>query len=353
MEVEGLGARCGLASCRTLDYLPYTCPSCSLQFCQHHRLPKSHACRASRPTVVPTCPVCSAPVPVPHGLSVDGAIARHIDAGCPKRERNNPRCALPSCNVRDPAATACVACRRVFCLAHCLEVNHDCEAVKTRTNSAKNGVFGGGKGVVAVPKRKANRPTTASNPSNKNKSASKTGGVGRGDTRPGALGSETARGGAGVCRVDFLNAASAPVGDAKIEAEDRFQVGVLFPAGSGIAGRHVWLSVKHSPGKVVDSLHKLVPELTAAPSGQRYAVFAVRRDLSGVNLLPYVTPLRELKHVVSPGDMLVLQVGDESLDGGWLAALSAQRSSKLASPFGRMSVRGSGGLRGASRCAVS
>ncbi|GAA5971373.1 hypothetical protein JCM8115_003481 [Rhodotorula mucilaginosa] len=35
---------CALASCRTLDFLPLTCPHCSSTFCRQHANPDAHAC---------------------------------------------------------------------------------------------------------------------------------------------------------------------------------------------------------------------------------------------------------------------------------------------------------------------
>ncbi|GAA5865667.1 hypothetical protein JCM3774_004957 [Rhodotorula dairenensis] len=35
---------CALVSCRTLDFLPLTCPHCASTFCRHHASPSAHAC---------------------------------------------------------------------------------------------------------------------------------------------------------------------------------------------------------------------------------------------------------------------------------------------------------------------
>lgn len=316
MEVEGLGARCALASCSRLDYLPVRCGGCGQMYCGEHQRPESHTCSSIRPKTVPTCPLCQSAVPFSVGMSADHAMSLHVDAGCPKRLRAYALCAHPSCSVRDPAATPCVACHRVFCVAHCVEINHDCTAPKPLAN----GVFGGGKGVLPSN----SRPKSSTEPSKPNAQPA------RKTKTPKNSPSAVPLIAAG--RTDFMNAASNAIGDTKIDTEDRVPVAVYFPAGTNLQARHMYFSTKNSPGKIVDILFKLVPGLPAPSNGQRYSVYAVKPDLSRVNLLPYITPLRELSSVVQPGDLLVLQVGDTGLDPSWFAALQPASPSRL-TPF--------------------
>lgn len=311
MEVEGLGARCALPECRRLDYLPFQCASCKRQFCESHHLPSAHACQSAPANTVPTCPICQSAVPVPSSMTPNDAMALHIDAGCPKRHRDNPQCSLPTCSVRDPAATNCVACHRVFCVAHCVEINHDCTSVKPKVK----GVFGSGKGVVPT---RTNAPAAASSSKTHAKPAKSV----RNDHLPG--------------RLDFLNTATSPIGDPKVDPEDRIALSVFFPAESQQQPRYMYFSVKNSAGKLVDVIQKFVPKLPSPPAGTRYSLYAVKSDLARVNLLPYITPLRDLGDILNSGDMIVLQVGDSGLDRKWLSALQSLSAPRfMATPLAR------------------
>lgn len=289
-------------------------------YCSEHQRPESHTCSSASLKTVPTCPLCQSAVPIPAGMSADHAMSLHIDAGCPKRLRAYALCAHPSCSVRDPAATPCVACRRVFCVAHCVEINHDCTAPKP----VVNGVFGGGKGVAssnsrphstAKPAKPTGQPAHRATTKTKNPSS----------TVPLIT----------AGRTDFMNAMSSPVGDPKIDSEDRVPVAVYFPAGTNLQPRYMYFSTKNSPGKIVDTLFKLIPGLPAPSNGQRYSLYAVKPDLARVNLLPYITPLQELSSFVQPGDLLVVQVGDAGLDPSWFVALQPAAPSHVPSFMSR------------------
>lgn len=321
MEVEGLGARCALSSCKKLDYLPLRCGGCRQLYCSEHQRPETHQCSSPNHNTVPTCPLCQAPVPILTGMTADDAMSLHIDAGCPKRLRAYPKCAHPSCSVRDPAATACVACHQIFCIAHCVEVNHDCRAEKP----VPNGVFGGGKGVPhpkprlnPTPKtNKSHQPILKLTSSTKNSSAAASSSV--------------------IGRTDFANTNTNPIGDPKIDSDDRIMLSVFFPADTKLQARHMYFNSKSSSGNIIDSLHRLCPTLPPPPDGQRYSLYAVKPNLARVNLLPYITPLRELSGIVQSGDSVILQVGDAGLNPAWLAAL--QPSSSRPSPFSSFSKR--------------
>lgn len=330
MEVEGLGARCALATCRRLDYLPIRCAQCTRPFCSDHYQPSDHSCTAAvsgahnghgrggggNATFVPTCPLCHAAVPVPAHGDADGAMSAHIDAGCPKRPRSNPVCMLATCDVRDPAATACVACRKIFCIAHCIEANHDCMAEKR----AVHGVFGDGKGVVAGAraqqaagaKKKNAKAVKAATPQAKAARAGGEGGVATDDAMrlPG--------------RMDVSNTAATALGASKVDEEDRIVLTIFFASGTHTQPHYVALNHRHSAGRILDTLHSLLPTFPSAPEGgARYQLYCVRSDLSSVNLMPYITPLRELPPVAQlrEGDFAVVVVGEGGLDPSWMAAL--------------------------------
>lgn len=298
MEVEGLGARCSLSTCRRLDYLPYRCSGCKKEFCEEHRSLAAHNCGAAASRTIPTCPLCGAAVPTTAGMTPDTAVSRHIDAGCPKRLRSNPPCSLPSCKVRDPAATPCVACRRVFCVAHCVEINHSCTAAR----QTPQGVFGGGRDNVATTKKPA-RPSV---PARKAE------------------------------RQSFVNASSASIGEKNVDPENRVVLAVHFPIGANLKPRYMHFSNKNSAGKIIDVIKKFVPQLPSPPDGTRYSLYAVKHDLTRVNLLPYITPLCNLGDIIQTGDSLAIQVGDAGLDPSVLESIQPKQAPQfLASPLGR------------------
>lgn len=304
MEVDGLGARCSLPTCRRLDYLPYRCSGCKKEFCDEHRVLSAHSCAAAASRIIPTCPLCGAAVPAAAGMTADTAVSRHIDAGCPKRLRSNPPCSLPSCKVRDPAATPCVACRRIFCVAHCVEINHNCSAAR----STPQGIFGGGlsnSNVVPknVPTKKTERHSA---------SAKKSG------------------------RQSFINTSSTSIGDKNVDVDNRVVLAVHFPPEANLNPRYMHFSDKNSAGKIIDVIRKFVPQLPSPPDGTRYSLYALKHDLTRVNLLPYITPLRELGGIIQAGDSLVIQIGDAGIDPSVLETFQPKQAPQfMASPLGR------------------
>merc|ERR1711879_534831 len=44
MELPHIGTHCQLKSCNRLDYLPFKCNHCSLNFCESHWKPDQHEC---------------------------------------------------------------------------------------------------------------------------------------------------------------------------------------------------------------------------------------------------------------------------------------------------------------------
>ncbi|PXF43370.1 AN1-type zinc finger protein 2A [Gracilariopsis chorda] len=289
MEVDGLGARCALPSCRTLDYLPFTCNSCSLKYCQAHAQPTDHACAKPSERDVPTCPLCSAPVPIPPGSTRDAAVSRHIDMGCPRRARANPRCMKLGCNTRDPVATTCPSCGNVFCLAHRIESQHDCTATRRTSN-----------------RQQKSSARSSSHTTKRSLSLRKR-------------------------RVQFVNTPSSPIGDSSIPPENQLTVAVFFPAATEIKPRFMVFSKRNTPGRIIDELKRQVKDLPQ-PQGDRYYLYGYKAGGNGVNLLPYITPIKDMPHLVQSGDCLILENGDSGLDQAWITALQklgkGQRASK-------------------------
>lgn len=122
--------------------------------------------------------------------------------------------------------------------------------------------------------------------------------------------------------------------------ENRFHVVVFFPPDTGLRPRHMYFSDRSSPGNIVDVVHRLVPQFERLAQGEgRYCVYGVKHDGSGVNLLPYITPVREL-HVLQRGDFLVLSKSEQGLEedcmpgfvggGGTVTATGGGRKFKAA-----------------------
>lgn len=347
MEVEGLGARCALPSCGHVDYLPYTCGSCNRQFCERHRFPSVHNCAAAaaQHQHVPTCPICQSAVPAGPDGDLDAAMSHHIDLGCPKRPRAFPECALSGCKVRDPAATRCRACGLVYCVAHCVEVNHNCHAsapaggstltANAANDSNSNNPFRKAFAANAAKQQKEqlkqqqqqqkkSNLTSSFFPSSSSSNSSSTNNRKNTNTNSSSSSSTTTNKNSKKIK-PFINTPATAVADASIkpsdDASDAVVLAVFVHAAADIAPRHMRFSSRTSPGRIVDMVRKQEPSIPSPPAGRRYSVYAVRRDLSRVNLLPYVTPLRDLAHTVRDGDLLVLHVGDTGLDQLYLDAL--------------------------------
>lgn len=318
MEVEGLGARCSLSSCRHLDYLPYKCVNCSRPFCEEHHVPKQHNCTSKHIKHVPTCPLCNAAVPAKAEQSLDEAMAIHIDDGCPKRSRNNPLCSLPSCNVRDPAATPCVACKKIFCVSHCVEITHQCN--------------------VPLPSTSKLQAFRIQNTDVKTKTKTKTNAS---FFKIGPSSSSTVS-------TNFLNLKSNPIKDSliskSIEEQEIIDLSVYFNIQTSlIKPRYMTFTTRNSAGRIIDMIHKHVAELPKLQQKQqRYSLYAIRSDMSRVNLLPYVTPLRDLGDIILDGDSLILQLGSEGIDRSVLDTVgkSIIANNKIGTGFSRGGVKG-------------
>ena len=120
MEIDGLGKRCALPSCRKLDYLPVQCHECKVNFCQDHVLLAAHSCRffRARRSNDGMCPKCRKDV----GFGAD-AMKRHMRTA---HKRRDPQCSF--CGLHDAFVVNCPQCHRQFCVAHQLLEVHNCVA---------------------------------------------------------------------------------------------------------------------------------------------------------------------------------------------------------------------------------
>lgn len=265
MELDGVGKRCSLSDCRRLDYLPVRCGGCGRDFCDEHQYPFAHSC-ATQPTAesLAFCPQCGRDV----GRGTD-ALSRHLRVDCAaRRKRADPRCSFLSCGKRDALAVACPSCSQMFCIEHRHQEVHNC------ASSTK----------WAAPRVKL------------------------------------------FTLADFANDVSAAVGDKRVPVDERLHVAVHFAVENPPKPRHMFFSWRHSAGKVVDDIMAEVDGLKRPKAPNRFYLYAVRADGKGVNLLPTITPLRDLPAgTIDAGDSLVLHDSPNGLPEK-LAKLARSRS---------------------------
>jgi predicted nucleic acid binding AN1-type Zn finger protein len=332
MDLDGLGARCALASCATLDYLPLRCTHCKRQFCADHHTHAAHACHAAPATPqIPTCPICAQPVPPAAGQSADAAMARHVDAGCPKRARENKLCAKPGCRARDVAPVVCRVCGDTFCLEHRLEADHECRsagrvsadtplsaAMKRLGTGGTSAPVGRSSTASAGARKKMSLPLWRRSKSPRGQAATVRGS----SSTPvdGVAAPKSSAGGAKL--VAFSNLPSTPkriTGAAAIDTEDALHLAVYFAPQLERRPEYWIVSRRWSAGKVLDGLN--LPELD---DNSRFSLYAVRRSadrVAGVNLLPRINPLREAGGNLRDGDAIVVEVGENGLPSGWMDVL--------------------------------
>lgn len=295
MELDGIGARCALPTCRKLDYLPVRCSHCSQTFCDEHQVTSSHDCKAQRSSLPSSrCPSC--------GRDISGGaegLSKHVER-CSARIRRDPLCAKKGCSVRDPAAVVCPRCSKAYCIAHRLQEDHDC--LPTLNNPLSGG----------------RRPVGKTSATQQTGKAGSSVGAGKTTARP------------KLVRTDHVNTINTPDGGARVQDEDRIVLSVYFPAGSNIAPRYMVLSRRHSAGKILDEVMSRVSELRKPEGGGRYYLYAVKEGFAGVNLLPHIVPLRELPpDVLKAGDSLVIETTNAGLPMVWSTVLKKQVSPGL------------------------
>lgn len=336
MDLDGLGARCSLASCSTLDYLPLRCNHCRQQFCADHHAHAAHACAAApAASFIPTCPICAQPVPSASGQTPDGAMARHVDAGCPRRARRNKVCAKPDCRARDIAPVLCRACGETFCLEHRLEADHQCEMTDSRKADSplaaamlrmhtSGSAPGGGRTNAGDGGRKKSLLSRRTRSKSPRGPATK--GVGSTSNATPSLSTKSGGSGAKKLLTTFSNQTSNPkkaTGGAAIDPEDSLYLAVYFASQLERRPEYWLVSRRWSAGKVLDKLR--LPE---QEDGARFSLYAVRRSgehVTGINLLPRITPLRDNSDLLRNYDAVVVEVGDNGLPPEWVDVVSANR----------------------------
>ena len=80
-DMFAIGQHCCFESCQQLDFLPFTCPGCTLTFCAEHRTCTAHNC--TKPVVddssaVIVCPLCAKAIKVDHGVDPNQAFEAYV-----------------------------------------------------------------------------------------------------------------------------------------------------------------------------------------------------------------------------------------------------------------------------------
>lgn len=111
MEYPNLGEHCSSPSCKTLDFLPFTCAYCNLIFCKEHFNQSLHNCKSlGRGTS--------------NNVDIKSFACSHVD-----------------CNQISPLEMLCPKCQKHFCLLHryhnCFDVVEDIEEKKRLWNTPR------------------------------------------------------------------------------------------------------------------------------------------------------------------------------------------------------------------------
>jgi predicted nucleic acid binding AN1-type Zn finger protein len=137
-DLMSLGRHCSVASCKQIDFLPFSCDACGQSYCLEHRTYAAHACRAagSRTTEVIVCPICARGVRL-NGREPNAAFEEHSRSeGCDPanwaRVNRKQRCPVPGCKEKLTTISTygCKKCGQRVCLKHRLEDDHGCAAVQ-------------------------------------------------------------------------------------------------------------------------------------------------------------------------------------------------------------------------------
>jgi len=214
MEFPTLGKQCAEESCKQLDFLPFKCEACGKVYCLEHRAVFDHNCTAAKDAVVPSCPLCGAPVAVAKGEDPNIKVDEHISAGCPQQSKSHTNtCSYPRCKKYEVVPVICKKCFKNFCFSHRFPQDHACEGHSE-------------KGVAAKKDTKKSTSSHSSSGANSN--------------NPTAL------------KVKLMKMKMHAKGDDKIPADKRFYLEVIFPMGSGVEPKMMYFDPRWSVGKVLD-----------------------------------------------------------------------------------------------------
>jgi len=150
-EMLDIGKHCEEASCNQIDFLPFKCGYCRHTFCSEHWKPSQHDCLEEKLAdvriIVPTCPLCSTPVPVKQGEDPNVYMDRHLSTSCPNLNPSTglatsiPKgkppnaCRAPRCQTKVIEPITCSKCSQKFCAKHRMPEDHHCSPSSSKTSA--------------------------------------------------------------------------------------------------------------------------------------------------------------------------------------------------------------------------
>ncbi|CAM4500193.1 unnamed protein product [Lepidochelys olivacea] len=103
MAELAVGQHCGVEHCGQLDFLPFVCDGCSGVFCLQHRSRDSHGC---------------------------SEVNIRSESMKSDEHRSYP-CTYTGCNGKELLPVLCPYCKKLFCLRHRHQSDHECEKLDT------------------------------------------------------------------------------------------------------------------------------------------------------------------------------------------------------------------------------
>lgn len=148
MEFGHIGKHCSEPSCRTLDFLPFTCSGCGNVYCLDHRTAKAHNCShkiTEDERKLHTCPLCDTPLTILKDQDINEIVELHIQRGCKSEQeerRASKKCSVKGCKTIELVPIVCQGCQKQFCLKHRFDVEHNCPRLqKNQSNMKQIGPF--------------------------------------------------------------------------------------------------------------------------------------------------------------------------------------------------------------------
>jgi len=139
-----VGAGCSLATCKMMDFLPFTCDACALPFCLDHRTYDKHQCpkAGDKDCRVFICPVCTNGIKINPEEDINVTWERHSRSPECKKKVPAPKCPVVGCKEKltDLNSVVCPYCKKKFCLTHRFEDLHNCDKgpkAKARAKAAE------------------------------------------------------------------------------------------------------------------------------------------------------------------------------------------------------------------------
>ncbi|KAF9046600.1 hypothetical protein BJ165DRAFT_1472953 [Panaeolus papilionaceus] len=130
-----VGKQCSHDHCLLVDFLPFKCQHCQLDFCQEHFKVDVHKCpkydEAKFNRVAPNCPLCNTPVASKPGQDPNIRMDQHLERECTVvtgrvKTSTMPLCARGTCKKVLFSPIRCDTCRKQYCISHRFPADHTC-----------------------------------------------------------------------------------------------------------------------------------------------------------------------------------------------------------------------------------